>query len=53
MHGVNNNAEEISITKSDDGNVKVTAEYRKTDLLSPGSDVADKIIASLDRHYTS
>ena len=47
LHGVNNNAEEISITKSDDGNVKVTAEYRKTDLPSPGSEVADKIIASL------
>jgi len=47
LHGVNNNAEQISITKSDDGNVKVTAEYRKTDLPSPGSEVAEKIIESL------
>lgn len=37
LHGVNNNAEKISITKTDDGNVKVTAKYRKTDLPSPGS----------------
>ncbi|MBW2644076.1 MAG: hypothetical protein JRC89_12100, partial [Deltaproteobacteria bacterium] len=28
LHGVNNNAEKISITRLDDGNVKVTAEYR-------------------------
>lgn len=47
LHGVNNNAEKISITKTDDGSVKVTAEYRKTDLPSPGSDVAEKIIESL------
>ncbi len=47
LHGVNNNAEQISITKSNDGNVKVTAEYRITDLPSPGSEVAEKIIESL------
>ena len=47
LHGVNNNAEQISITKSDDGKVTVTAEYRKTDLPSPGSEVAEKIIESL------
>jgi hypothetical protein len=47
LHGVNNNAEQISITRSDDGNVKVTAEYRKTDLPSPGNEVAEKIIESL------
>ena len=47
LHGVNNNAEQISITKSDDGKVAVTAEYRKTDLPSPGSEVAEKIIESL------
>jgi len=47
LHGVNNNAEKITITKSDDGHVKVTAEYRKTELPSPGTEVADKIIESL------
>lgn len=44
LHGVNNNAEKISITRSDDGNVTVTAEYRKKDLPSPGSEVAENII---------
>ncbi|MBI5589262.1 MAG: hypothetical protein HY881_02145 [Deltaproteobacteria bacterium] len=47
LHGVNDNAEQISITKSDDGKVEVTAEYRTTDLPSPGSEVAEKIIESL------
>ena len=47
LHGVNNNAEKISITRSDDGNVTVTAKYRKTDLPSPGSEVAEKIIAAV------
>jgi len=47
LHGVNNNAEKISITRSDNGNVTVTAEYRKKDLPSPGSDVAEKIFEAV------
>ena len=47
LHGVNNNAEKISIKRSDDGKVKVTAEYRKTDLPSPGPKVAEKIIEAM------
>ena len=47
LHGVNNNAENISITISNDGEVKVTAEYRKTDLPSPGPEVAEKIIEAM------
>ena len=47
LHGVNNNAEKISITRSPDGGVKVTAQYRKTDLPSPGSDAGKKIIEAV------
>lgn len=47
LHGVNNNAEKISITRPDNGNVTVTAEYRKKDLPSPGSDVAEKIFEAV------
>ena len=47
LHGINNNAEKISITSSNDGNVTVTANYRKTDLPSPGAEVAEKIIATV------
>ncbi len=44
LHGVNNNAEEITITRNPDGRVRVVAEYRKTELPSPGQDVGQKIV---------
>jgi hypothetical protein len=47
LHGVNNNAEEINITRSSEGNVRVVAEYRDTELPSPGSEVGGKIINAL------
>jgi hypothetical protein len=47
LHGVNNNASKITLTKGDDGNVKVTAEYRPTELPSPGTAVGDKILAAI------
>jgi len=47
LHGVNNNAEEINIIRSSEGNVRVVAEYRETELPSPGSEVGGKIINAL------
>jgi len=47
LHGVNNNAEEVSITRSKDGEVRVTAEYRESELPSPGSDVGAKIMEAV------
>jgi hypothetical protein len=47
LHGVNNNAEEINITRSSEGNVRVVAEYRDTELPSPGSEVGEKIMNAL------
>jgi hypothetical protein len=47
LHGINNNAEEVAISTSKDGRVRVTAEYRKTELPSPGSIVAEKIIKAI------
>ena len=44
LHGVNNNAEEITITRSSEGTVRVVAEYRDSDLPSPGSEVGEKIV---------
>ncbi|MBW2406149.1 MAG: hypothetical protein JRF17_02170 [Deltaproteobacteria bacterium] len=44
LHGVNNNAEEITITRNPDGNVRVVAEYRDTELPSPGNEVGKKIV---------
>lgn len=47
LHGVNNNAKKISIQKSDNGRVSVMAEYRKTELPSPGPDVAASIFEAV------
>lgn len=47
LHGVNNNAEEINIIRSSEGNVRVVAEYRDTELPSPGSEVGGKIMNAL------
>jgi len=44
LHGVNNNAEEITITRDPGGQVRVVAEYRKTELPSPGLAVGGKIV---------
>jgi len=44
LHGINSNAKEITISNSPGDGVKVTAEYRKADLPSPGSPIAEKII---------
>ena len=47
LHGVNNNAEEITITRSSEGTVRVIAEYRESELPSPGSEVGGKIVDAL------
>ena len=44
LHGINNNAKEITISKTKSDGVKVTAEYRKTELPSPGGPIAEKIM---------
>ena len=49
LHGVNNNAEEISISLSDDGKISVTAEYRKTELPSPDPETARQIFEAVGR----
>lgn len=47
LHGVNNNAKEVTLTRSKNGDVRVTAKYRETDLPSPGSDVGAKIMEAV------
>ena len=43
LHGVNNNAEEVTVTREAGGQVKVTAKYRESELPSPGKKVGNKI----------
>lgn len=47
LHGINTNAEEISIEQSQSGSVKVIAEYRRAELPPPDSGISEKIIQSL------
>jgi hypothetical protein len=47
LHGVNSNAEAITVTRDPDGQVRVVAEYRKTELPSPGTEVGKKILDSI------
>ena len=47
LHGVNGNAKKISISRSEDGEISVTAKYRESELPSPGADVGAKIIEAV------
>ena len=47
LHGINANAEKISIAQSKEGMVRVTAEYRKSELPNPGSEIGGKIIEAV------
>lgn len=47
LHGINADAEKISISRSDSGKVSVNAQYRKAVLPSPGLEIGEKIIESV------
>ena len=47
LHGVNGNAEKITITRSKEGDIKVAANYRQSELPSPGSAVGAKILEAV------
>ena len=47
LHGVNGNAEEITITRSKGGEISVAAKYRESELPSPGSEVGAKILEAV------
>jgi hypothetical protein len=47
LHGINSNANTISIEQDKDGSVHVSAKYRKSTLPSPGTSIGEKIIAAV------
>jgi hypothetical protein len=49
LHGINHNARKISVTRNGDGRVQVVAEYRDTELPSPGTVVGERIIDAVRR----
>ncbi|RJR33714.1 MAG: hypothetical protein C4576_27415 [Desulfobacteraceae bacterium] len=47
LHGINSGAKEISVQRSEEGEVRVVAEYKKAELPSPGVEVGNYILESL------
>lgn len=47
LHGINSNAEKISLTTTRDGKVKVIAEYRQSELPAPSQAVGKKIVEAI------
>ena len=49
LHGINANAEKISLASKADGSVNALAEYREAELPSPGSGIGQEVIAAVRR----
>ncbi len=47
LHGVNSNAAKITLRKGEDGDLRVTAEYRPAELPSPGRAVGNKVLEAI------
>lgn len=47
IHGINSGAKEITVTRSEVGGIRVTAEYKMAELPSPGADVGSLVLESL------
>jgi hypothetical protein len=47
LHGINFNAEEVSLTHATDGSVRVAAKYRQAELPSPGGEIGAKVIEAV------
>ncbi len=47
LHGINNRAEKIVVSRSRSGETEVAVEYRKSHLPSPGSEIGEKIIKTV------
>lgn len=43
LHGINNNAKEVTLSKDQAGAYKVVGKYRKTELPSPGAEVGASV----------
>lgn len=47
LHGINANAKKITLTKTGDGRVLVSAKYREAGLPSPGVEIGGKVLETL------
>ena len=49
LHGVDRNAKKISLERASDGGVRVSAEYKETDLPAPGKEIGAKVVEAARR----
>ena len=47
LHGINYNAEKVSLRTAADGTTTVQAEYRKAELPSPGGEIGHRILETV------
>ncbi len=47
LHGINFNAEEVSLNRSTGGRSTVVAKYRKSELPSPGGEIGQNVIEAI------
>ena len=47
LHGINSNAEKVSLRTTADGKTTVQAKYRKSELPSPGGEIGQKIVEAV------
>jgi hypothetical protein len=47
LHGINNNASRITIRRTSGDTIKVTADYRRSELPSPGNEVGRHIFEAV------
>lgn len=47
LHGINANAKKIALSRKADGQIKVVAKYRTTELPSPGDAVGEKVLEAI------
>jgi hypothetical protein len=47
LHGINDNAKNITLTADEDGKVEVMASYRKSELPSPGTEIGKKVMEEI------
>ncbi len=47
LHGINDSAEKITLTRSKDDKIKVIAKYKKSELPSPGKQIGKSILSTI------
>ncbi|MGB5159095.1 hypothetical protein [Desulfobacterium sp. N47] len=52
LHGINDSAEKITLTRAKNGEIKVIANYKKSELPSPGKPIGEIILDTMQKDYS-